>query len=205
MPRTSIKRPVKPERKKQTAARRPAASRKPLERVGLIEVGGKPATVVGADVAIGQRAPEFTAQANDWSEVRALESTAGKVRIITALPSLATSVCDGETKHFNQEAEGLGQDVVILAVSADLPPSQKNWCAAAGVHRVRTLSDHMAMEFGEKYGCWIKERRWLRRAVFVVDRRDTIVYAAYMPKLGAEPNYEEVLAAAKTAQASAGR
>ena len=31
-----------------------------------------------------------------------------------------------------------------------------------------TLSDHMSAEFGEKYGVLIKERRILRRAVFVV-------------------------------------
>jgi len=45
----------------------------------------------------------------------------------------------------------------------------------------------------------IKERRILRQAVFVVDRQDKVTYAAYMPVLGVEPNYEEVLAAARAA------
>jgi len=44
--------------------------------------------------------------------------------------------------------------------------------------------------------------RLLRRAVFVVDRQGKIVYADYMPELGMEPKYDEVLAAAKAALAN---
>ena len=61
------------------------------------------------------------------------------------------------------------------------------------------LSDHMTADFGEKYGLLIKEARILRRAVFVVDRSGKLTYVAYMPALGEEPNYSEVLAAAKAA------
>jgi thiol peroxidase len=170
-----------------------------VERHGLIELSGKPATVIGEDVQVGQAAPEFNAQANDWSEVNVIAATTGKVRLIMALPSLSTDVCDRETRRFNQEAASLGDDVLVIAISADLPPTQRHWCAAAGVDRVQTYSDHMNMEFGLKYGCWIKERRWLRRAVFVLDRGDTITYAAYMPGIGVEPNYPEVIQAAKAA------
>ena len=61
------------------------------------------------------------------------------------------------------------------------------------------VSDHMAVEFGVRYGALMKERRWLRRAVFVVDRAGVVRYAAYMPKLGVEPDYPAVLAAARQA------
>jgi thiol peroxidase len=63
---------------------------------------------------------------------------------------------------------------------------------------VVTLSDHMNGEFGENYGVLLQNQRILRRAVFVVDRKGTVVYVAYMPKMGAEPDYEEVLAKAKS-------
>jgi thiol peroxidase len=43
----------------------------------------------------------------------------------------------------------------------------------------------------------IKERRYLRRAVFIVDREGTLVYVNYLPNLGDEPDYDEVIAAAK--------
>ena len=169
------------------------------ERFGLIKVGGKDATVIGDDIQVGQTAPDFSAHANDWSVVRGLADTAGKVRIIAAVPSLDTDVCDRETRRFNQEAAALGADIVIEVISTDLPYAQKRWCGAAGVDQVKTLSDHYTAEFGEKYGCLVKERRTLRRAVFVVGRNDKVVYADYMPVLGNEPNYEEVLAAAKNA------
>jgi len=171
----------------------------PTERVGIIEVGGKPATVVGDDIVVGQSAPEFVVQANDWSDFRGITDTQGKVRIIAAVPSLSTDTCDRETRKFNERASELGEDVIILTVSNDLPPTQKSWCAAAGVERVKTLSDHMDTNFGIKYGTLLKERRWNRRSVFVVDKNDKVTYVAYMPALGVEPNYDEVLAAAKAA------
>lgn len=172
------------------------------ERTGLIKFAGRDATVIGDDLHPGQPAPDFTVQAQDWSPFRGLADTAGKVRIIAAVPSLDTAVCDRETRRFNQEAAALGPDVVILVISTDLPFAQKRWCGAAGVDQVKVLSDHMTAEFGERYGCLIKEARVLRRAVFVVDRAGKIVYAAYMPALGDEPDYAAVLDAARAALSS---
>jgi thiol peroxidase len=171
------------------------------ERFGLIQVGGKDATVIGDDIKVGQTAPDFSLHALDWSVVRGLADTKGKVRIVAAVPSLDTATCDRETRRFNQEAAGLSKDIVIEVISTDLPYAQKRWCGAAGVDQVMVLSDHQTAEFGEKYGCLIKERRILRRSVFVIDRQDKVTYAAYMPVLGVEPNYEEVLEAARAALA----
>ena len=169
------------------------------ERFGLIKVGGKDATVVGDDLKVGAMAPDFTVQALDWSSKRGLADMAGKVKIIAAVPSLDTKTCDRETRRFNQEAASLSKDIVIEVISTDLPYTQKRWCGAAGVDQVMTLSDHMSAEFGEKYGVLIKERRILRRAVFVVGKDNKLVYVAYMPKLSDEPNYAEVLEVAKKA------
>ncbi len=169
------------------------------ERFGLIKVGGKDATVIGDDLKVGGNAPDFTVQALDWTAKRGLADTEGKVRIIAAVPSLETDVCDRETRRFNQEASSLSKDIVIEVISTDLPYTQKRWCGAAGVDQVMTLSDHMTTDFGEKYGVLIKERRTLRRAVFVVGKDNKLVYVAYMPALGDEPNYTEVLEAARKA------
>jgi thiol peroxidase len=182
----------------------------PTERVGLMELGGRPATIVGEDVQVGQAAPRFTSQVGAWqgrdlwSELDPLAETAGLVRILAAVPSLDTSTCDIETRRFNTEAAHLGPSINIITISVDLPVSQKRWCGTAGVDRVYAVSDHMAVEFGVKYGTLMKERRWLRRAVFVVDQNDVIRYVAYMPKLGDQPNYEEVLATARGLLAAGG-
>ena len=170
-----------------------------IERFGLIKVRGQDVTILGEDLKTGDAAPEFTVQSLDWSTFDGLARTAGKVRIIAAVPSLDTDVCDRETRRFNEEAVALGSEITILVISTDLPYAQKRWCGAAGVEQVIVLSDHMAADFGLKYGCLIKETRVLRRAVFVVDRKGKIVYLAYMPALGVEPEYAEVLAAARAA------
>ena len=164
-----------------------------MERKGIFKFGGQDVTIIGADLSVGQMAPNFTAQQKDWSHYKALDETRGKVKIIGSLPSFSTSVCDRETRRFNQEAAALGDEVAILMVSMDLPFTLDSWCAAAGVEEVITLSDHLNAEFGEKYGVLIKEIRIFRRAIFVVDRNDRLVYVEYLPELGQEPKYDKVL------------
>jgi len=169
------------------------------DAIGRIAFRGQEEPVVGVEIRAGMKAPDFLAVAKDWSEVHPLASTRGQVRILTAVPSLDTSVCARETQRFNAEAAGLGDEVTIFVVSMDLPYAQDRWCGAAGVDRVVTLSDHVYAEFGVKYGCLIQTKRLLRRAVFVVDRKDVVRYAAYMPILGEEPDYAEVLQTAHQA------
>ncbi len=172
------------------------------KRKGLIQLGGQDVTIVGDDIKVGQKAPDFSVLKTDWTLTEGLKETDGKVRIIAAVPSLDTSVCDRETRRFNEEAASLSKDIAILVISADLPFAQKRWCGAAGVNQVVTLSDSLKADFGEKYGCLIEERRILRRAVFVANRQGLVTYADYMPVLGDEPKYDEVLAAAKEALAN---
>jgi thiol peroxidase len=170
-----------------------------IERKGLIDFRGEDQTVVGPDIEVGQQAPAFKAVANDWSQVDPINDYTGKVRVLSAILSLETSVCDTETKRFNEEAASLGDDVAIFVLSHDLPFTQANWCGAAGVDRVVTLSDSALDEFGPQYGVRLKEMRVLRRAVFVVDRDGVVTYADYMPALGVEPDYEAVLDAVRAA------
>jgi thioredoxin-dependent peroxiredoxin len=169
------------------------------ERKGLIKYAGQERTVVGDDIQVGQKAPNFTIQKNDWSISKGLKETKRKVRIILSVPSLDTNVCDRETRRFNEEAGRLGKGIAVLVVSMDLPVAQKRWCGAAGVDQVITVSDALKADFGKKYGTLMKEVRLLRRAVFVVNKQGIVTYAAYMPTNGDEPNYEEVLEAARKA------
>jgi len=157
---------------------------------------GNPLTLVGNEVAIGQKAPDFVALANDLSPVR-FSSFHGKVCVVSSVPSLDTPVCDVETRRFNQEAERLGSNVVILTISMDLPFAQKRWCAAADVTNVQTLSDHRDASFGKSYGVLIKELRLLARAVFLVDRDGTVRYVQLVKEVTDEPDYEAVLSAVR--------
>ena len=167
------------------------------ERTGLITFKGGPLTLAGNEAKIGQKAPEAELVANDLSVVQLSALCRGKVCIITSVPSLDTPVCDLETRRFNEEAGKLGQDVVVLTVSRDLPFAQKRWCGAAGVKNVQTLSDYRAAAFGNAYGVLIKELQLLARAVFVLDKQGVVRYVELVKEVASEPNYGAALTAAK--------
>jgi thiol peroxidase len=166
------------------------------ERKGIVASGGKPLTLVGSPVKVGDKAPDFVVIDNDMQPVT-FSSFDGKVRIVAAVPSLDTSVCDMETRRFNVEAGKLSPDIAILTVSMDLPFAQKRWCGAAGVTHVTTLSDHRDAAFGQAYGVLVKELRLLARSIFVVDRAGVIRYVEIVDDLTHEPKYEAALEAAK--------
>jgi len=157
---------------------------------------GKPITLNGTAVKVGQKAPDFEVVANDLSTVK-VSSFAGKTCIIASVPSLDTSVCDTETRRFNEEAGKLGGDVVVLTISMDLPFAQKRWCGAAGIKNIQILSDHRGASFGSAYGVLIKELRLLARAVFVVDKAGVVRYVQIVPEIATEPDYDAVLKAVK--------
>ncbi len=168
-----------------------------IERKEIAEFKGKLVSVSGLDVTPGEKAKDFRVIKQDWSEISLLEATKEKVRIISAVLSLDTSVCDRETRRFNMEAAALDKDIAIIVISMDLPYAQERWCGAAGVDQVMVVSDHKYAEFGENYSCLMVEPRILRRAVFIVDKLNIIRYAKYMPAPKVEPDYSEVLAEAK--------
>ena len=169
---------------------------KPVERTGVVTFKGGPLTLIGPDIKAGQKAPEYTVLANDLSPVT-LSSSAGKVRILSVVPSLDTGVCDTQTRKFNEEAAALSKDIVILTISMDLPFAQARWCGAAGVDKVQTLSDHRDASFGRAYGLLIKELRLLARAVLVVDKAGTVQYVQIVPEVTTEPDYQAAIDAAK--------
>ncbi|MBN2418745.1 MAG: thiol peroxidase [Deltaproteobacteria bacterium] len=167
------------------------------ERTGIITMHGNPLTLLGNEIKAGDTAPDATLLDNDLTPVN-IASYKGKICIISSVPSLDTPVCDLETRRFNQEAESLGKDVVIVTISMDLPFAQKRWCGAAGIDRVITLSDHRDASFGNAYGVLIKELRLLARAVFVIDTEGTVRYVQVVKELSKEPDYLQVIEAVKT-------
>ena len=166
------------------------------ERDGIVTMKGNPITLMGTELQVGDKAPDFVAIDNDLNPVN-FDSFRGKVCIVSSVPSLDTPVCDMETRRFNDEAGRLDDDVEILTISMDLPFAQKRWCGAAGVDRVQTLSDHRDAAFVQAYGVLIKGLRLLARAVFVVDKEGTIRYMELVKEIASEPDYDSVLTALK--------
>lgn len=158
----------------------------------------KPVTLLGNEVKVGDKAPEFHVLANDMSEIT-LDSSKGKVRLFSVIPSIDTGVCDAQTRRFNEEAAKL-ENVEVITVSADLPFAQRRWCASAGIDNVITVSDHKDLSFGKAFGVAMEELRLLARATFVVDSSDTVTYVEYVAEASSHPNYEAAIEAAKAAK-----
>jgi thiol peroxidase len=165
------------------------------ERQGAVKFKGNPVTLIGPEVKVGSKAPGFQVLAQDLSLVT-LASFKGKTLLISVVPSLDTPVCDAQTRRFNEEAATLS-NVEVLTVSMDLPFAQKRWCGAAGINRVKVVSDHKEASFGTAYGILVKELRLLARSVFVVDSGGTVRYAEYVPEVTSHPNYDAALSAAR--------
>lgn len=166
------------------------------ERKGIITFQGNPLTLVGKELKPGTAAPDFQVVDNGLAPVTLAEYS-GKIKILSAVPSLDTPVCDTETRRFNQEAAALPDSIEVLTISMDLPFAQARWCGAAGIDRVKTLSDYQERSFANAYGLLIKELKLLARAVFVVDAANTIRYVQIVPEITDEPDYAAALNAAK--------
>lgn len=159
-------------------------------------MGGNPITLIGPKIGPGQKAPEFTVLDTDLLP-KHLDDYTGKIKVISVIPSVDTGVCALQTKKFNEYAADFDEDVVILTISMDLPFAQKRWCGAEGVERVETLSDHKEASFGEAYGVLIGELRLLNRAIFIIDKTDTVTYAEIVEENHNHPDYEKALEALK--------
>ena len=158
------------------------------ERPGAVTMKGNPVTLVGPELKVGDKAPDFKTVEAFGSPAVTMGDLKGKVKVFNVIVSLDTPVCDVQTRRFNQEAASLPGDVEILTVSMDLPFAMKRYCGAAGIDKVRTISDHLDASFGEGYGVLMKGSRLLARAVFVVDKNDTVQYAEYVDEVTHEPD-----------------
>ena len=165
------------------------------ERPGAVTFKGNPVTLVGPEIKVGAKAPDFSVLAQDSSPLT-LASFKGKPLFISATPSLDTSVCDLQARRLNEEAAQL-PNVQILTITMDLPFAQRRWCGASGVDRIKTASDHRGASFGTAYGTLIKELRLLTRSIFVIDAGGTVRYVEYVPEATSHPNYDAALAAVR--------
>jgi thiol peroxidase len=163
----------------------------------MIAMHGKSLTLLGGELALGMVAPDFTVLDQETNEVR-LSQFNNKIKLISVTPSLDTAVCDLQLRRLNTEASQLPTDVVVLNISMDLPFAIARFCTAAGIERVKTLSDHRDASFGNAFGVLIKELRLLARSIFILDRDNRVRYIEIVPELSNHPDYEKALQALRT-------
>ena len=160
-----------------------------------VTFAGNPLTLLGNEIKVGDKAPEFIGVGAGLVPVK-LSDYAGKIVIIAVYPSIDTSVCAAQNRRFNAEVNQLN-NAVVLSVSCDLPFAQSRFCAAEGLSNIKTISDHKDLDFGEKYGFVIKELRLLARGTVIIDKSGIVRYVEYVPEVTNEPDYEAALSAVK--------
>ena len=161
-----------------------------------VTLKGNPFQLAGEMPKVGDAAPDFKVVKDDMSEVT-LKDFAGKNKVLVAVPSLDTPVCQKETREFNAKASGM-KDTAVIIVSGDLPFAMKRFCSTEGLSDVVTGSQYRDFSFSKSYGTHLAEGPLAglsARAVFVVDKNDKIVYSELVPEIAQEPEYDRILEA----------
>ncbi|MCO7176543.1 thiol peroxidase [Sporolactobacillus kofuensis] len=166
------------------------------ERTGVATVGGNPITLIGPELKVGDKAPDFTIN-KDLTTEASLSDYDGKIKLISVVPSLDTSVCEAQTRRFNEAAAKLGDQVKVLTISVDLPFAQSRFCSVAGIENLDTLTDYKYRSFGKSYGVLIKELQLDMRSIFILDEKNTIRYVEYLKEMTNHPDYDAALEAAQ--------
>jgi len=156
-----------------------------------VTLKGKVLTLAGSQIIVGEKAPNFKLVATDFRELE-LSASRGKNRLLSVVHSLDTEVCELQTQRFEEEAAKF-KDVVIYAISMDLPFAQARYCSTHSITNLQLLSDHREGSFGRAYGVLIEELRLLSRAIFIIDRDDRVRYTEYVPEITQHPNFEKAI------------
>jgi thiol peroxidase len=158
-----------------------------------VTLQGTPLELEGPELKVGDTAPNAILSKDLATETSLEELGAGPV-IYSVVPSLDTPVCALQTKRFNEEAAGM-PNVRFVTISCDLPVAQDRFCGAEGIdaENLVVLSDHKQTSFGKAYGTLIPGLRILCRALFVVDKDNTIQWLQYVPEVADHPDYVAAL------------
>ncbi len=174
------------------------------ERIGEAFAGTEQLTVMGRRLHAGDPAPDFRLDYVDLADLAvrtvSLADSTGVVRLLNVVNTLESPHCQQVVKQWETLRVTLPPGACIYTVSMDPPQEQALWQDTAGVlHQV--LSAHDSEQFGQNYGVWLKEWRQLAQAVFVLDRHDRFVYAAYVADQLREPDYAAALQSLQQAAA----
>lgn len=171
------------------------------QRLGVVTFKGKPVTLAGREIVVGDAAPDVALVAANLSNVLPLASSSGRARLFVVVPSVDTSVCSLESTKFSEALKAFPADapVTTFVVSADLPFAQKRWCGVEGVDNLQLLSDYRGLAWGNAWGLTIKELSFLARAVYVVGKNNRVTYREIVGEIAQEPDYDAALTALKTA------
>ena len=168
------------------------------ERTGIATGRGKPLTLLGPELKVGDTAPEVHLSAADLS-IKTLDDLTDhgkRAALLIVVPSLDTPTCSIESQTFNQRISEL-RDVKPYIVSVDLPFAMTRWAAGVEGFKIDVLSDYRDHRFGYDYGVRIKETGLLMRSNFLIGADRKLKYVEIVKEISEQPDYDEVIKAAQ--------
>src|SRR3989440_4041998 len=173
------------------------------KRPDAVKFKGQPKTLIGPQLKAGDKSPDFACLTQGLEVVGLSKLPSDRPRLFSVVPSLDTPVCSTQTKKFEETLGAYKDRLACYTISLDMPFAQKRFCGAENITNMQTLSDVHNHSFGENYGVLIEglPLPLLSRAVFVVDKNGKITYVEYVPEVTSHPNYDQALAAIKSAVA----
>ena len=161
---------------------------------------GNAMTLTREELQVGQAVPEFTLHSFGAEGLTTISPAdlKGKPTLLNIVPSLDTGVCATQTKKFNEELAGMGDQINAVTVSMDTPFAQNRFCGAEGVENLKNGSDYMDHNFGNALGVRIEELGLLTRSVYVLDADGKVAYAEIVPEVTNEPSYDAAVSALKS-------
>jgi peroxiredoxin len=130
-------------------------------------------------LSIGTTAPDFELPNQHWGQTVRLSSFRGQKNVVVAFhPLNFTPVCSTQMKNYEaSKADFDAAGAHILSISCDAGPSQKAWGDSLGLSLDLLADFHPKGAVAEAYGV-MREDGIPERAIFVVDKKGTVVWAA---------------------------
>ncbi len=123
------------------------------------KLGGMPVTLRGNLPVVGSKAPDFTYVKKNLSE-KSLSELGSIKKVLIAVPSLDTGVCQIETRRFSQELSKK-EGVIGLVISKDLPFAMSRFCTTEGINNIEIASDFRG-SFAERFNTLIMDGPFTR-------------------------------------------
>jgi thiol peroxidase len=160
-----------------------------------ITLKGNQVNTIGNLPAKGTAAPEFALVKSDLG-IMTLSELKGKKVVLSISPSFDTSICATSVRKFNQLAAGK-KNVVVLAITKDLPFAHTRFCTTEGITNVTALSGFRDKDFGKSYGIELIDGSFeglYARSLVVIDETGKVVYTQLVPEIASEADYDAALA-----------
>jgi len=139
---------------------------------------------------VGSLAPDVSLVNTSLQDV-SLANFMGKRKLLNIFISIDRPICAKSVIKFDKFAEG-HDDIVMLAVSYDLPFAHRRFQEEHDLKNVIGLSAIRHAGFGENYGVQIVEgplTGMFARAIVVLDEHNTVVHIEQIEDIRTEPNY----------------